>query len=134
MKLQTNLIIILFIGQLLSEHITFPYAIEEYLGDRPNVSFKFSPESEDHIGNKIKHLKNKSSYGYDENSNNFIKHASSSLIKPITLIVNQVLHTGIFPRQLKLSRVKLIQKSREQSHFCNYGPISLLLSMSKVFE
>ena len=35
---------------------------------------------------------------------NLIKHASSSLIKPLTLIVNQVLHTGIFPRQLKLSR------------------------------
>ena len=31
------------------------------------------------------------------------------------LIVNQVLHTGIFPRQLKLSRVKPIYKSGEQT-------------------
>ena len=44
------------------------------------------------------------------------------------------MHTGIFPRQLKLSRVKSIHKSGEQSHFCNYRPISLLPSMSKVFE
>ena len=55
-------------------------------------------------------------------------------VKPLTLIVIQVLHTGIFPRQLKLSRVKPVHKSGEQSHFCNYRPISLLPSMSKVFE
>ena len=122
------------IGRLLSEQITSPHTSEEHLGDRPNVSFKFSPVSEYRIGDIIKNLESKSSYGYDEISNNFIKHASNSLIKPLTLIVNQVLHTGIVPRQLKLSRVKPIHKSGEQCHFCNYRPISLLPSMSKVFE
>ena len=85
------------IGRLLSEQITSPHTSEECLGDRPNVLFEFSPVSEDRIGNITKHLKSKSSYGYDEISNNLIKHASSSLIKPSTLIVNQTLHTGIFP-------------------------------------
>ena len=82
----------------------------------------------------IKHLKSKSSYGYDEISNNLIRHASNSLIKPLTLIVSPVLHTGIFPRQLKLSHVKSIHKSGEQSHFCNYRPMSLIPPMSEVFE
>ena len=122
------------IGRLLFEQVTSPHTSEKYLGDRPNVSFKFSPVSEDRIGNIIKHLKSKSSYGYDKISNNLIKHASNSLIKPLTLIVNQVLHTGIFPRQLKFSRVKPIHKSGEQSHFCNYRPIFLLPSMSKVMN
>ena len=72
---------------------------------------------------QLKKLKSKSSYGYDEISNNLIKHASSSLVKPLTLIVNQVLYTGIFPRQLKTSRVKPIHKNGEQSSFCNYRPI-----------
>ena len=48
--------------------------------------------------------------------------ASSSLMKPLTLKVNQVLHTGIFPRQLKLSRVKPMHTSGEHAHFCNYRP------------
>ena len=82
----------------------------------------------------VKKLKSKSSYGYDKISDNLIKHASSSLIKLLTLIVSQVLHTGIFPRHLKLSRVKPIYKSGEQTSFCNYRPISLLTSMSKIFE
>ena len=96
------------IGRLLFEQITSPHTSEEYLGDRLNVSLKFSPVSEDRIGNIIKYLKSKSSYGYDKILNNLIKHASNSFVKPLTLIVNQVLHTGIFLRQLKLSRVKPI--------------------------
>ena len=39
------------IGRLLSEQITSPHTSKEYLGDRPNVSFKFSPVSEDRISN-----------------------------------------------------------------------------------
>ena len=120
------------IGRLLSEQITSPHS-EEYLGDTSNILFEFPPVSEDRIDSIIKHSKSKSSYGYDEISNNLIQHACSSLIKPLTLI-DQVLHTGIYPRQLKESRVKPIHKSGEQSYFCNYRPISLLPSMSKVFE
>ena len=44
------------IGRLLSEQITSPHTSKEYLGDRPNVSFKFSPVSEDRISNITKHL------------------------------------------------------------------------------
>ena len=95
--------------------------------------FKFTPVNKDRIGSIIKKLKIRSSYGYDKISNNLIKHASSSMIKPLALIVNQVLHTGIFPRQLKLSRIKPIYNSGKQTSFCNYRPISLLPSMSKIF-
>ena len=51
------------IGRLLSEQITSPHTSEEYLGDKPNISFKFSLEGEDRIDNIIKYLKSKSSYG-----------------------------------------------------------------------
>ena len=122
------------IGRLLSEQINSPHNSEEYLGDKSKVLFRFTPVNEDRISSMVKKLKSKSSYGYDTISDNLIKHASSSLIKLLTLIVSQVLHTGIFPRHLKLSRVKPIYKSGEQTSFCNYRPISLLPSMSKIFE
>ena len=122
------------IGRLLSEQKTSPHTSEEYLGDKSNVIFRFTQVNKDCISNIIKKLKSKSSYGYNEISNNLIKHASSSLVKPLTLIVNQVLHTGIFPRQLRTSRVNLVHKSGDQSSFCNYRPIFLLTSMSKTFE
>ena len=79
-------------------------------------------------------MKNKSSYGYDNISNKLIKSAKNVLIKPFTLIANQCLHTGIYPSQLKLSRVKPLFKSGDKSKFNNYRPISLLPSLSKIFE
>ena len=62
-------------------------------------------------------LKNKSSYGYDSISNKLIKNACHVLVRPLTLIVNQSLHTGIYPSQLKLSRVKPLFKHGNTSQF-----------------
>ena len=76
------------IGRLLSEQITSPHTSKEYLGNKSNVLFRFTPVNEDCIGNIIQKLKSKSSYGYEKNSNNLIKHASSSFVKSLTLIVN----------------------------------------------
>ena len=45
-----------------------------------------------------------------------------------------MLQTGEFPNYLKISRVKSLFKSGEASSFSNYRPISLLPSISKIFE
>ena len=50
----------------------------------------------------------------------------------LTLIVNQSLHTGVYPSQLKLSKVKPLFKHSNKSQFNNYEPISLLPSLSKI--
>ena len=57
-----------------------------------------------------------------------------NLVKPITLIVNQMLTTGIFPDKLKIAKVIPLFKTGDKSVFSNYRPISLLPSISKVFE
>ena len=104
-------------------------------------SFVFNPVSEECIANVITKLKNKSSYGYDfffgsygyDNiSNKLIKSVKNVLIKPLTLIVNQCLHTGIYPSQLTLSRVKPRFKSGDKSKFNKYR-LSPLSSLSKIF-
>ena len=53
---------------------------------------------------------------------------------PLTLLINQCLHTVVYPSQLKMSRVKPLFKSGDKSLFNNYRPISLLPSLSKIFE
>ena len=55
-------------------------------------------------------LKNKSSHGYDNISNKLLKRASDIIVEPLTLIINQTLSTGIFPKQLNISRVKPLFK------------------------
>ena len=45
-----------------------------------------------------------------------------------------IIHTGEFPRRLKIATVKPLYKKGDQSSFSNYRPISLLPSISKIFE
>ena len=95
---------------------------------------KLEVVNENNINEAINRLKNKSSYGHDEISNKIIKRAKNSLIQPLMLIINQVLMTGEFPSDLKISRVKPLFKSGDASLFSNYRLLSLLHSVSKNFK
>ena len=44
------------------------------------------------------------------------------------------MHIGIFPKTLKIAKVKPVFKSGDKSEMGNYRPISLLSSLSKIFE
>ncbi len=57
-----------------------------------------------------------------------------SLTKPITLIINQMLNTGIFPDKLKIAKIIPIYRKDDETLFTNYSPISLLPTISKIFE
>ena len=52
----------------------------------------------------------------------------------MTIIINQMLHSGIFPDALKVSKVIPLYKNDDKQLFSNYRPISLLPSISKIFE
>ena len=124
------------IGRSLSDQIQSIHSSLDHLPKqhKPTSIFSFNPVNEECIAKYIKKLKNKSSYRYDNILNKFIKTAGHILFKPLTVIVNQCLHTGICPSQLKLSRVKLLFKKDNKTHFNNYRPISLLPSLSKIFK
>ena len=56
------------------------------------------------------------------------------IVRPLTLIVNQSLVTGIFPNQLKIAKVIPLFKKDDCLIMDNYRPVSLLTSISKIFE
>ncbi|KAI0221008.1 hypothetical protein LSAT2_027557, partial [Lamellibrachia satsuma] len=56
------------------------------------------------------------------------------IVKPLTLLINQVLNTGQFPDKLKVAKVIPIFKKNDPTLFTNYRPISLLPVISKVLE
>ncbi len=55
------------------------------------------------------------------------------LTKPITLIINQMLNTGIFPDKLKIAKILPIYKKDDQTLFTNYSPISFQPTIIKIY-
>ena len=76
----------------------------------------------------------KTSSGADRISPKQLKDMKSVLLKPITLIINQILHIRILPDKLKLAKVIPIYKSGEKSLFTHYRQISLLPVVYKIIE
>ena len=86
------------------------------------------------IAKTICQLKPKSSAGYDFFSSKVWKEITDSISCSLSKIINQSLCTGIFPSKLKLARVIPLYKKEDGEQFGKYRPISLLSSISKIFE
>ena len=84
-----------------------------YLSNPPLINFTFELVSEDDIKELVNNLPSKPSCGHDGISNKLLKACKQEICKPLTLIVNQMLSTGIFPDYLKTAKViPLFQTSR----------------------
>ena len=63
-----------------------------------------------------------------------LKALSPAIAPVLTMIINQSLCTGIFPNRLKIAKVLPLFKKGDIYYFDNYRPISLLPTVSKIFE
>ncbi len=66
--------------------------------------FTFSEIKNSTVEEIIHKFKNKSSYGWDGMPVKLLKSIKTVLIKPLTLIINQMLKTGTSQTSLKLPR------------------------------
>ena len=96
--------------------------------------FKFTPIKEEESKTIIKYLKPKNSSGHDSISLILLNASIHSIAKPLTCIINQYLKTGRCPSKLRVAQIIPIFKKGDEHDFNNYRPISLLPSISKVFE
>ena len=104
------------------------------LNKQINSTFTFKNIDEIIVKKTINNLPTKNSCGYDDVSSKLLKVIAPVIIKPLTLLINQVLNTGLFPDKLKIAKVIPIYKKGDPQLFENYRPISLLPTISKVLE
>ena len=105
-----------------------------YLNKHINTVFDFQNIDEETVRKTIQNLPSKNSCGLDGISSKLIKIIDPAIIKPLTLLINQVLNTGIFPDELKITKVTPLFKKDDPKVLTNYRPISLLPTISKVIE
>jgi hypothetical protein len=106
----------------------------QYLTSNVNNILRFTQLEVSDTLKIIDKLKSKTSSGYDNISTCFLKQIKHVIVKPLTMIINQSLKTGIFPDKLKIAKVIPLFKKGDDMACNNYRPISLLPSISKVFE
>ncbi len=107
-------------------------SFKNYLTKKYNNTFTF--QSTETIGQIIDKIVSKISFGFDWISTKLIKCIKDAIIKPITVIINQMLNTVISPDKLKIAKIIPVYKKEDNTFFTNYRPISLLPTMSKLVE
>ena len=124
------------IGQHLANKIKHTSNINHsfYLTGNPELLYQFQDINEELLITIIDKFPAKNSSGHDGVTLKQLKYLKLILIKPLTLLLNQIFNTGIFPDWMTIAKVIPIFKKDDETLFCNYMPIYLLPVISKVFE
>ena len=88
----------------------------------------------DMLLNLIRSLDVNKSHGSDQISVRMLKICDSSIIKPLTIIFNSSLKSGVFPSAWKKANIIPIHKKGDKMNIKNYRLISLLPICGKLFE
>ena len=114
-------------------HNAFREFNSNFRRDNPPSNIKLVTPFE--IKKVITKLKSKKSPGIDAINNIIIKQLPFKIIITLTKIFNACLIKGYFPSEWKVAKVIPIPKpGKDHSRPINYRPISLLSSLSKIFE
>ena len=103
-----------------------------------NSSFEFPNDahvSGDEIKVAVKQLKNMKAPGFDSIFNLVLKKQSDRFFQHLANIFNKCLQIGYFPTNWKLGKViPILKPQKDPTSPKSYRPISLLSSLSKLFE
>ena len=79
-------------------------------------------------------LKINKSLGYDDTGFNVLRKCFSSLCEPLKYLFNLSIEKGIFPDDLKITKVTPIYKADDKSDLSNQKPTSVFSCFSKILE
>ena len=83
---------------------------QQYLDTPAETRLKFNCITENETIKATNRLENKSSSGHDGISNKLLKLIKNELKTPLTLIINQMITTGIFSQSFKISKIIRLYK------------------------
>ena len=110
-------------------------SVAQYLKDKNfNKTLYLQPTDVIEIRQLVLNLKSSTSCGYDNLSSKVLKQIIPGIAHPLVTLINRSLSEGIFPDALKTAKVIPVYKNGESDDINNYRPISLLTTLSKIFE
>lgn len=110
-----------------------PNLDEERIENQPTGNI--NPTSPNEIKDIIKNLKNRKSPGHDLITNTILKKLGNKAIAFLATFYNACLRIGYFPKSWKEAQIIVFHKpGKPKNDVKSYRPISLLPTLSKVFE
>ena len=97
-------------------------------------TFKFQEEKESKIEKLIDNIKIDVAVGDDNIGARLLKDIKTTITPVLTKIINRGYQLNIFPDCMKRAVIKPIHKKDSEDEISNYRPISILPTLSKVFE
>ena len=98
------------------------------------TSFQIPPITSSQVANFIRNLDPGKTTGLDGIGPTILKMTCDIISPSIAALINKNIISDHFPNQLKIAKVFPTFKIGAKDHPSNYRPISILLTISKVFE
>ena len=114
-----------------------PFCLEELIESLPDDSpanFKLREVSHGEVTHVLKLLRSDMSTGPDGISVKFVKMVANSIAGPLTAIINNCIRKYYFLKAWKNARISPIPKIDQAKSEEHFRPISILPTLSKVFE
>ncbi|XP_047989455.1 uncharacterized protein LOC125228811 [Leguminivora glycinivorella] len=86
------------------------------------------------ISHELNHLDLSKGQGPDDIPPIFLKNTVKTITAPLTILFNKCLSEGVFPSIWKTANIIPVHKGGSKNNVENYRPISILSTLSKVFE
>ena len=96
--------------------------------------FDFQNETEESISKLVDNIKIDVATGCDNIGSRLIKDAKIIIVPILTKIINLGYKTSTFPDCMKKATIKALHKKDDPDDISNYRPISILPTLSKIFE
>ena len=122
------------VGPSLSKKIPMQKcSLDQYIKMKAVYSLYLEPVTESEMRGLINSFKS-SAPGYDNIRSSILKLTLPVICTHLTYICSLSLQEGVFPDELKIANVIPLFKNDDPELFNNYRPVSLLCTVSKLFE
>lgn len=108
--------------------------LESVKGPSLTANFNFCEVLPEQVSDIVKGFKSSNSCDIYGMSVNLLKEVIDSFVKPLTHCLNKCLAEGVFPEELKKSRVVPIYKKGDRDCPSSYRPISIVPVLAKILE